>query len=219
MKLVLTVGHDGRADGFADQVLNQASRLMEVLGAARGAVELPATGEEADVATEIAATPSDVSAVLSFWEPSAPIQAADLMVAGAGRLIGAYRVDEVVQLDCERTWPARTVSPGLKQLVFITRRPELSHREYSDHWRHIHGPLAIAHHGFWRYVQDHVSERLTDTTPELDGIAELHFRQARDMVDRMYLSEEGMRLILDDVRSFVNLPALTMMLTKEHLIP
>jgi uncharacterized protein (TIGR02118 family) len=220
MKLVLTVGVDGEAEAFADQILNETSRLIEVLGAARGAVDLPATGEEADVAAEIEATPaSDVSAVLSFWEPVAPVQASDLITRGVGRLIGAYNVDEVVQLDYERTWAKGMVSPGIRQLVFIKRRPELSHRDYSDHWRNTHGPLALTHHGFWRYVQDHVSGPLTDTTPELDGIAELHFREPRDMVDRMYLSEEGMWLILDDVRSFVNLPDLTMLVTKEHLIP
>jgi uncharacterized protein (TIGR02118 family) len=219
MKLVLTVGLDSHVEEFADQVLGETSRLIEVLGAARGAVDLPATGEEAAVAAEIEATASDVAAVLSFWEPAAPIRAADLMMRGAGRLIGAYTVDEVVQLDYQRTWTAGTVSPGIKQLVFIQRRPELSHREYSDHWRSVHGPLALAHHGFWRYVQDHVSARLTGTTPELDGIAELHFREPRDMVDRMYLSDEGMHLILDDVRSFVNLADLTMLVTKEHLIP
>jgi uncharacterized protein (TIGR02118 family) len=220
MKLVLTVGFDGEAGDFADQILRETSRLIEALGAARGAVDLPATGEEADVAAEIEAPiASDLSAVLSFWEPSAPLQTSDLMIRGEGRLTGAYRVDEVVQLDYQRTWTQGTVSPGIKQLVFIKRRPELSHGEYSDHWRNTHGPLALAHHGFWRYVQDHVTERLTGTTPELDGIAELHFREARDMIDRMYLSEEGMRLILDDVRSFVSLPDLTMLVTKEHLIP
>jgi uncharacterized protein (TIGR02118 family) len=219
MKLVLTVGRHADVEDFADQVLSETSRLIEVLGAARGAVDLPATGEEADVAAEIEATASDVAAVLSFWEPAAPIRASDLLIGGGGRLIGAYTVDEVVQLDYHRTWTEGTVSPGIKQLVFIRRHPELSHRDYSDHWRNIHGPLALAHHGFWRYVQDHVSERLTGATPELDGIAELHFREPRDMVDRMYLSEEGMRLILDDVRSFVNLADLTMLITKEHLIP
>jgi uncharacterized protein (TIGR02118 family) len=219
MKLVLTVHLDGETEAFADQILSETARLIEVLGAARGAVDLPATGEEADVATEIEATPSDVSAVLSFWEPAAPIQAPDLTMRGGGRLIGAYQVDEVVQLDYERTWTEGSVSPGIKQLVFIKRRPDLSHGDYCDHWRNTHGPLALAHHGFWRYVQDHISGPLTGTTPELDGIAELHFREARDMVDRMYLSEEGMRLILDDVRSFVNLADLTMLVTKEHLIP
>ena len=219
MKLILTVGWNGEAGQSTERIVEETERLAGIVGAARAAVEVGLTSEEASIPIPTV-PPADpgVSAVMSFWEPSSPAKARDASWTGGVTLAAAYLAEEVVQLDYERTWPKRAVSPGIKQLVFLRRLPELAHDSFSEHWRDVHGPLAVRHHGFWRYVQDHVYDRLTGSSP-LDGIAELHFLQPIDMIDRMYDSEEGMRLILDDVQSFVSLPDLTMLVTKEYLIP
>jgi uncharacterized protein (TIGR02118 family) len=218
VKLILTVGFDRAGDGFPERVIDQTYRLVGITGAARGAVELPISGDEAGVTPEVPPPHPGVSAVISLWEPTSPAAALDALSPGEGRLVAAYLAEEVVQLDYARDWPPGTGSPGIKQLVFLRRRPDLGQQAFLDHWRNNHGPLAVKHHGFWRYVQDHVTKPLTESDPPLDGIAELHFRQPRDMVERMYKSEEGMRLILEDVERFVDLSTLTMLVTKEYLL-
>ena len=45
------------------------------------------------------------------------------------------------------------------------------------------------------YVQNHVVERLTDATPDFDGIGEIHCRSADDALHRSFDSDEGRRLI------------------------
>jgi uncharacterized protein (TIGR02118 family) len=219
MKLILTVGLDRQPGENADRIVEETDRLAGLVGAARAAVEVGLTSVEASIPVpeEPPADPG-VSAVMSFWEPSSPGKALDAAWPEGDRLMSAYLAEEVVQLDYQRSWPERTVSPGIKQMVFLRRLPDLGHDAFCEHWRDVHGPLAIRHHGFSRYVQDHVYERLTGSSP-LDGIAELHFFEPRDMIDRMYDSEEGMRLILDDVSTFVSLPDLTMLVTREYLIP
>jgi uncharacterized protein (TIGR02118 family) len=219
MKLILTVGWNGEPGESADQLVEETVRLAGIVGASRASVEVGLTSEEASIPIPTV-PPADpgVSAVMSFWEPSSPVRARDASWPAGLNLVSAYLADEVIQLDYERSWPGRAASPGIKQMVFLRRLPELDHGDFSEHWRDVHGPLAVRHHGFWRYVQDHVYDRLTGSSP-LDGIAELHFLEPNDMIDRMYDSEEGMRLILDDVQSFVSLPDLTMLVTKEYLVP
>jgi uncharacterized protein (TIGR02118 family) len=102
----------------------------------------------------------------------------------------------------------------------VRRRPDLSHGAYSEHWRERHGPLALAHQpGFWHYVQNHVVRRLTDDTPDFDGIGELHFRSADGVNDGMFDSEEGARLIWEDTERFMNHDGSTTLPAKEHLVP
>ena len=84
----------------------------------------------------------------------------------------------------------------------------------------MHGPLAVARQpGFWHYVQNHVVSRLTDDTPDFDGIGELHFRSADAVQDGMFDSEEGMRLIWEDTERFMDHDGSTTLPAREHLVP
>jgi hypothetical protein len=75
----------------------------------------------------------------------------------------------------------------------------------ASHWGLVHFPLARVHHpAIWHYVQNVVVRALTPAAPEVDGIAELHFRTAKDLRDRFYDSEEGRRTIAADVRRFLD---------------
>jgi len=149
-----------------------------------------------------------------------PATALTFALPDGSRLVGAYEVDEVVQREYERTWPAGAASPGVKIVCLVRRRPDLSHAAYSAHWRERHGPLALAHQpGFWHYVQNHVVSRLTDDTPDFDGIGELHFRSADAVQDGMFDSEEGMRLIWEDTERFMDHDGSTTLPAREHLVP
>jgi uncharacterized protein (TIGR02118 family) len=92
----------------------------------------------------------------------------------------------------------------VKLIPFVKRRPDLSAEAYGRHWRERHGPLAVARQpGFWHYVQNHMVDYLTDTTPRWDGIGELHYRTLDDIFTRTFDSEEGQRLIMEDVERFM----------------
>jgi uncharacterized protein (TIGR02118 family) len=135
------------------------------------------------------------------------------------RIVGAYAVQEIVKLDYARSWPEGEVSPGVSLLCFVRRKPDMSRQAYSDHWRDNHGPLALRRQpGFWRYVQNHVVERLTEETPDFDGIGELHFRTANSVVEQMFDSPEGQQEIMEDTLRFMSHEGSTTLPAKEWLL-
>lgn len=68
----------------------------------------------------------------------------------------------------------------IKVVALLTRRPELTHEQFVEHWQEIHAPLAHAVPGVRRYVQSHVIGTRTrpdiqEADIEIDGIAELWY--------------------------------------------
>ena len=68
----------------------------------------------------------------------------------------------------------------IKVLGLLTRRQELTHAQFVDHWLNVHGPLALAVPGVRRYVQSHIVGTRTrpdipETEVDVDGIAELWY--------------------------------------------
>lgn len=69
------------------------------------------------------------------------------------------------------------VDPGMvKTLVFVCRMPGLPLREFFDHWRDVHGPLASIAPGLRRYTQNHaLPEAYAWGRQNYDGWAEMWF--------------------------------------------
>jgi uncharacterized protein (TIGR02118 family) len=219
VKVLLTVSFEGDPEALTNAVLAEVSDLVARGDASRGALDVRATGGELDAVRDLD-TEHGASAMLSLWGLESAAAALGIRLPDASRLVGVYQVDEVVQRDYDRTWPTGEVSPGVKIVCFVKRRPDLSRDAYSTHWRERHGPLALARQpGFWHYVQNHVVDRLTDETPDFDGIGELHFRNAAAVQDGMFDSEEGARLIWEDTERFMRHDGSTTLPTKEHLVP
>jgi uncharacterized protein (TIGR02118 family) len=68
----------------------------------------------------------------------------------------------------------------IKTIGLLTRKDGWTHEQFMKHWVEIHAPLALAVPGLRRYVQNHIAgERtradITETTVEIDGVAELWF--------------------------------------------
>ncbi|MEJ0015549.1 MAG: EthD family reductase [Acetobacteraceae bacterium] len=68
----------------------------------------------------------------------------------------------------------------IKVVGLLTRKPELTHAQFVQHWLEVHGPLAHAVPGVRRYVQSHIIGTRTrldipETDVEVDGIAELWY--------------------------------------------
>jgi uncharacterized protein (TIGR02118 family) len=89
----------------------------------------------------------------------------------------------------------------IKSISLLTRKRDLTHKEFLRHWVEVHAPLAHGVPGLLRYVQSHIREERTrpdiSTTPvEVDGIAELWFEDEAAM-KRAAESEEMKRLHAD----------------------
>ena len=79
-------------------------------------------------------------------------------------------------------------APGLKIVYCLKRLPQLTHAEFSRHWREIHAPLVEKHRSVLRiarYVQAHsdlgtLSDQLRGSPEPYDGVAEIWYesRQA-----------------------------------------
>jgi uncharacterized protein (TIGR02118 family) len=219
MKVLLTVAFDSDPAVFTQAMLDELRALIDRGGAQRAALDVKATGEELKIVKILDTDPS-VNAMVSLWEPASTADAKALPLPGSARLVAAYRVDEVVQRDYERTWGVGDVSPGVKCVCLVRRKPGTSRDAYSEHWRLRHGPLAVKlQPGFWHYVQNHIVEQLTDGDDDIDGIGELHFRTAEGVHTGMFASEEGQRLIMEDTERFLDNATSTTVPTKEHLVP
>ena len=153
---------------------------------------------------EPAEQPSRVKAVVAAWCDDEPD--ADTLAAWSPRgHVDAYLVDEHVQIDAGLDPADGEEPPGLCRLVFLRRNPDLSHAEMAQHWTEVHTPIVQGHHpAFWHYVQNVVVRPLTPDAPEVDGIAEMRFRSADEMRERFYDSEEGQRIVAEDVSRFLD---------------
>jgi uncharacterized protein (TIGR02118 family) len=126
----------------------------------------------------------------------------------------AWLVDEQVRWD--GATPGRPVT-GVKQVTFLRRAAAMTHDQFVEHWTTRHVPLARAHHpALWRYRQNIVIKPLLADTPDFDGIAELGMRLRLDFRERMYDSDEGRRIVGEDVRRFLDIPAGRMFWTREY---
>lgn len=85
----------------------------------------------------------------------------------------------------------------------LVRRADRSHREVDDHWRDIHGPLALrCHAAMCDYTQLSVVAHLSGL--ELDGIALCAFDTRTDLRERFFNDDEARAEIIADVSSFAN---------------
>src|SRR5271166_6378507 len=108
------------------------------------------------------------------------------------------------------TLSVRAIDPGagamIKVVGLLTRKTELSHEEFVQHWLKVHGPLAHAVPGVRRYVQSHIVGTRTrpdipETDVEVDGIAELWYddgaalQRAAATPELKRLTDDGARFI------------------------
>lgn len=176
--------------------------VPDVDGLRGWSIHLPHPEAPAAAGARPVTRPSDVTAVVMAWI------AGDDRVDPAPWFDGpatAYLVEERVQIEWSRDWPDRTPTPGVEQISFVRRIPDLTRARFAAHWSERHARLVPRHHpGVARYVQNVVVEPLTEGAPEIDGIAQLYFRTALDMRERFYDSEEGRRIVGEDVARFID---------------
>ncbi len=104
---------------------------------------------------------------------------------------------------------------GVKNIEFVTRRPDLSVEAFQRHWREVHGPLGGAIPPVLRYVQCHT--RLAGyrggRVPAFDGLAMTWFEGVHTM--RASAETEEYDLTRADEPNFVA-GELPFLITTEH---
>ena len=152
-------------------------------------------------AQPIDAAGQPVEGVAMVWvEGDAPLAPARWFDAP----VTAYLVDERIQIEWSRDWSDGAVTPAIEQLAFVPRVASITHEQFAEHWSERHTPLVRVHHpGMARYVQNVIVEPLTPVTGELDGVAQLYVRTAHDLHERYFDSEDGQRIIFEDVAKFL----------------
>jgi uncharacterized protein (TIGR02118 family) len=139
-----------------------------------------------------------------LYDSPAGRQIVERDVAGFMRGADAYVTTEHVQRAPSASQPVGTRAPDVKLVCPVVRRDGMSHQEFVAHWFTRHVPLALQHHPrMSRYVTNVVDQRLGDSGPQLDGIAELHFPSAQALATGMFDSPEGERIIRDDMARFI----------------
>jgi uncharacterized protein (TIGR02118 family) len=218
MKTLVTVAFDGDRDTFADDALDVLAAFVAGGAASRASLDVRLPDHELEAFGPELMAQQEERAVLALWDTK-PGAVLGLTLPAMSRRVGVYHVEEIVQRDYERTWPSGTRSPGFKMIAFLHRRPDLTPEAFRKHWRDNHGPLAVARQpGFWRYVQNHLVERLTDESPDFDGFGEIHYRTVDDALTKSYDSEEGQRLIWEDVARFLDYERSPTLTTNEWLV-
>lgn len=88
----------------------------------------------------------------------------------------------------------------------MVRHPGLTHRQSDDHWRDVHGPLALANHAaMCDYTQLSVVANLSGVP--LDGVALCAFASREDLSQKFFNDDAARAAIEADVATFADLRA------------
>jgi len=126
--------------------------------------------------------------------------------------MGLLLVDERVVKDAP--WPR----PGLKNIEFVHRRPDLDVETFQRHWREVHGPIAARIGTLRRYVQNHVKPGAykAGRQPVYDGLAITWFDSLEDM--RASAASAEYATTREDEPNFLPPGKIPIIVAQEHVI-
>jgi uncharacterized protein (TIGR02118 family) len=106
---------------------------------------------------------------------------------------------------------------GVKNVEFVTRRPDLSVEAFQRYWREVHGPLAARIPVIRRYVQSHTRRAAYEhgRVPAYDGAAITWFDDTRAM--RASAAGSEYARVRADEPNFIT-PDPPFIITREHVI-
>jgi uncharacterized protein (TIGR02118 family) len=119
----------------------------------------------------------------------------------------------------------------IKLVMCVSRRSELSRKEFQEYWLKSHGPLLqkfAQAYKVKKYVQSHTIDSTLNEgvqksrgiTQEYDGIAELWWESEEEFINAIS-SEDGQRLrsvFLDDEAKFLDFSRSAAFFTKEYVL-
>lgn len=108
----------------------------------------------------------------------------------------------------------------LKKVAFLVRRPDLSHEQFTRHWREQHGPLVARSPGYERYRLGYAQNHVLRTTPigqafPWSGMAEFWLPGQAPNEDEFSSTEIYCERIAPDERLFIDMGATVSMAATE----
>jgi uncharacterized protein (TIGR02118 family) len=109
----------------------------------------------------------------------------------------------------------------VKLIICATRKPGMSHEEFSTYWREKHGPLVKSVTEFSRHVRRYVQCHLAKTavpfgTPgDYDGVAELWFDSVESAA-AAFREPKYLEIIRPDEQKFLDLQKCISFVTEEN---
>lgn len=103
--------------------------------------------------------------------------------------------------------PSAPAPPDRVVAAFVmVAKPGLTHRQADDHWRDVHGPVALrAHRAMCDYHQVAIVGTLAGSP--IDGIALCAFPNRDDLRHRFFVDDDARAEVAADVASFADLKA------------
>ncbi|WP_201834817.1 EthD family reductase [Microvirga zambiensis] len=88
----------------------------------------------------------------------------------------------------------------------IRNRDNIDFAAFSEHWRHVHGPLALRVEAMRAYRQNHIAARLDaphgDRLHRVDGLSQLWFDDVEAM--RVAMNSPEQQACIEDIRGFLS---------------
>jgi|HigsolmetaAR203D_1030402.scaffolds.fasta_scaffold00440_7 uncharacterized protein (TIGR02118 family) len=180
---------------------------------ARRVLELP--GVQRYAANLVEDVPPVLTPEVGFGNPGTGVDAVDEIwfdrVSGLPELYqhgvqvaGAYRIDERIIVSHTPDWPKGERSPWFKRIAFLKRAEHMTHEEFADYWKNVHGPLAAKTHQTVTYVQNLITGLLDENSKPWDGIVQMTYWSMDDFVRKFFPNEEAKAAIMEDVPKFIS---------------
>jgi uncharacterized protein (TIGR02118 family) len=113
---------------------------------------------------------------------------------------------------------APEVTPVVKLIYCISKKPGMSIEEFQRYWREVHAPIAGAIPGVRRYVQCHAVPETYGgpNAPGFDGAAELWW----DSIDAMRaaMATPELRAAIEDEKNFIDHTRVASFVTTENVV-
>jgi uncharacterized protein (TIGR02118 family) len=109
----------------------------------------------------------------------------------------------------------------IKLCIFLTRREDLTHEEFSEYWLNVHAPLLESLPEVQQYVRRYVQQEAVAGLPNglpiapFDGVAELWFDDLNGMTASLG-SANYATVVAEDEINFLDRAKTTILLTKER---
>jgi uncharacterized protein (TIGR02118 family) len=109
----------------------------------------------------------------------------------------------------------------IKLSIFLTRREDLTHEEFSEYWLNDHAPLLESLPEVQQYVRRYVQQGKAAGLPQelaiapFDGVAELWFDDLNGVTTALR-SANYATVVAEDEANFLNRAKTTILLTKER---
>jgi hypothetical protein len=142
-----------------------------------------------DTVLRLRAFATPVTGVASIWTDGS-VDDTIAAVRPAAERIAVWAVEERIPLT-PPVVPDGHRAEALAQVAFLRRPAAMTYDAWRDHWQGPHTQIAIDMQATFGYVQNRVTDRLTDDTPPVDAIVEELFPNAAMRDIHAYYGSSG----------------------------